>query len=483
MQNAHRRWTWLAVVLAMLTIGAVAAVPPAQSRSAAGGAAPSGDFETHLDGFAGVEGTRVALSRSGAGRHDTRAMVVRAKQSGPAATVSRHKFAGAHAAGASYVVRVWVRTATKRQVALKVREVLNGKKVQVRTAKVVTKAGGWTRLKVRVTTKKRNSALKLRIRAPHVASGEKVLVDDLNVAARKPGGNTAATPEGNVGTLTNGCGHTARGIPSCGTYVGAAHGSNTDPSSLEQQLGDKLAIRRTYFTSTGVASAVRTAQTDLTAGRLPWISFKLPYSWTDMANGKGDAWATDLAQRLAAVGGPVWVAFHHEPEGDGDIQEWRRMQEHLAPLVRNAAPNVAFTVVMTGWNQFYGDPAYSLDAIWPRGVKVDVAGFDIYQQYGVVKNGSTTTKWTNFETYYQKISSWAATAGVEWALGETGVTNTAAEARPTEIPSAVNLMETYGGIAYSYFDSSLNSVAPWTLGTTTKRNAFAQALSGSPSLK
>ncbi|MDQ6527199.1 cellulase family glycosylhydrolase [Nocardioides sp. LHD-245] len=479
MQNAHRRWTWLAVVLATVMIGTMAATTPAQSRSAARESLPAGDFETHLDGFAGVDGSRVALSRDGAGRNDSRAMVVRTPRAGRATTVSKHRFAGAHAAGTAYVVRVWVRAAGARQVALRVREIARGKPVQARTARVTAKAGSWTRLKVRVTTKKRDSALKLRIRAPHVPAGTKVLVDDLSLAPK----GDAGTSEGTAGMLTNGCGRTARGIPSCGTYVGAAHGSNTDPSTLEQQLGDRLALRRTYFNSTGVAAAVRTAQADLAAGRLPWVSFKLPYSWTEMADGKGDAWATDLAQRLAAVGGPVWVAFHHEPEGDGDIQEWRRMQEHLAPLVRAAAPNVAFTVVMTGWNQFYGDAQYRLAEIWPRGVKVDVAGFDIYQQYGVTKSGSTTSKWTDFEQYYRAISTWSRSVGVDWALGETGVTDVAAEARPTAIADAVQLMENYGGIAYSYFDSALNSVAPWTLGTPAKRADFAHALAGSPSLK
>jgi len=327
-----------------------------------------------------------------------------------------------------------------------------------------------------MTTKKRDSVLRLRIRAPRPRTGAKVLVDDLAIARKGAGSGAPA------GRLTNGCDRTARGIPGCGTYVGAAHGSNSDPSALERQLGRHLGVRRTYFDATGVASAVRTARTDLAAGRLPWISFKLPYSWTEMADGRGDGWATDLAQRLAALDGPVWVAFHHEPEGDGDIQEWRRMQEHLAPLVRATAPNVAFTVIVTGWNQFYGDPSYSLANIWPRAVKVDVAGFDIYQQYGVAKNGATTTKWTDFQQYYRAIATWARTVDVSWALGETGVTDAAAEARPAEIPDAVRLMESYGGIAYSYFDSALNSVAPWTLDTATKRSAFAQALAGAPAL-
>ena len=469
------------VSIAAIVVAALGPVSPARSQTTlapAPGPDPAraaGSFESHADGFIGVRGTRVTLSRQGAGRHHSRALVLRNDRRRPAVAVSERRPAGARAAGTAYTVRLWVRGTTGHKVGLRVRELVGGRKVRVRSDHVVARSGAWRRLDVRLRTKRAGSTLELRVRAAR--PGTRLRVDDLRIS---PGG--AAARDGVAGTLTNGCGRTARGIPLCGTYVGAAHGSNTDPSALEQQLGDRLAIRRTYFTATGVDSAVRTAQTDLATGRLPWISFKAPYSWTDMANGRGDAWVSDLARRLAALGGPVWVAFHHEPEGDGDIQEWRRMQEHLAPLVRGLAPNVAFTVVMTGWHQFYGDAQYSLAQIWPRGVEIDVAGFDIYQQYGVVKNGATTTKWTDFAQYYQRIASWAAGANVAWALGETGVTDTAAAARPSEITDAVTLMEQYGGVAYSYFDSSLNSVAPWTLGTAVKRDAFARALVRSPSL-
>ena len=70
------------------------------------------------------------------------------------------------------------------------------------------------------------------------------------------------------------------------------------------------------------------------------------------------------------LNGPVWLAFHHEPEGDGAIQDWRRMQEHLTPIVR-AHRNLAMTVIVTGWNQFYGESKYRLKNIWPRGVNVE----------------------------------------------------------------------------------------------------------------
>ncbi|MBM0125628.1 carbohydrate binding domain-containing protein [Pimelobacter simplex] len=473
--NGLVRWLWLPVMAAVLMTAAVAAVPTsAQTGTAAQATVPTGTFESHLDGFAGVGSSSVKLSRAGAGRHHSRALVVRTKDRGPAAAVSKRKFGGAHAKGTRYVVRAWVRSTGQRTVALRVREV-KGSTLQTKTKTVDAKGRAWTRVKVTMTAKAKNSVFKLRFRTPSLTSAQRLLVDDLRVNPR--GGGKAA-----AGTLSNGCSRDTRGIPSCGTYIGAAHGGNTDPTALEQDLGNKLAVRRTYYTGTGVASAVKTATTDLAAGRLPWISFKAPYSWTEMADGKGDAWATDLAQRLAALNGPVWIAFHHEPETDGDIQEWRRMQERLAPIIRNNAPNVAYSVIVTGWHQFYGDPQYSLANIWPRGVKVDIAGFDIYQEYGSVKNGKMDLRWVDFGAYFQKIAGWARTVDVEWALGETGITDKAAVDRPTEIANTVKLMQDFGGVAYSYFDSELNSTAPWTLGTPEKRTAFAQVLAGSPHL-
>lgn len=283
-------------------------------------------------------------------------------------------------------------------------------------------------------------------------------------------------------TLSNGCTVSARGIPSCGVFVGAAVGGNASPTTLESQLGRNLGVHRTYYTASGVASAVATAKADIAAGRLPWLSFKLPYSWADMAAGKGDSWARGIATQLAALPGPVWVAFHHEPEGDGTMSDWTAMQEHLAPLVRAAAPNVGYTVILTGWDEFYGPSQYSLATIWPK-TKIDVAGFDIYQKYGTPKSdGTLNTGWTSFSTYYSKIQTWAASVGVKWGLAETGITDLAQTARPTEIQNDVNLMKQYGGIAYSYFDSTLNSVADWDLSMTAKENAFGQAITGSPSL-
>jgi hypothetical protein len=149
-------------------------------------------------------------------------------------------------------------------------------------------------------------------------------------------------------------------------------------------MSKPLGIRRTFWGGSTVDKAVATAKGDLAKHRLPWISFKLPHSWSDMAAGKGDAWVRGLATKLAALDGPVWLAFHHEPEGDGNIKQWTAMQAHLAPIVRSIAPNVAYSIILTGYHQYYGDAQYSLESLWPKNTKIDLAGFDIYNQYGVV---------------------------------------------------------------------------------------------------
>ncbi|MBC9733456.1 cellulase family glycosylhydrolase [Nocardioides marmotae] len=272
-----------------------------------------------------------------------------------------------------------------------------------------------------------------------------------------------------------------RGVPACSAFVGAAHGSNSEPTDLEALAGRPLGIRRTYWTSKNVDKAIQTATSDVSKGRLPWISFKLPKGWDRMALGEGDSWTRQIANRLDQIPGPVWLAFHHEPEGDGNLTQWRKMQERLAPLVRRAADNVAYTVILTGYDQLYGAASYSLDRIWPRKVKIDVAGFDVYNNYGVVKNGRKNTKWPNIEKdYFQPFSSWAKTSNVAWGLAETGLTNEAADKYPGWMGDTYRALKQNNGVAFTYFDTELNAYGSWPLTTAVKRNAFRDILQGSP---
>ncbi|QYJ04214.1 hypothetical protein KUV85_00605 [Nocardioides panacisoli] len=291
----------------------------------------------------------------------------------------------------------------------------------------------------------------------------------------------AAALQASGGRLTNDCRVSRRGVPRCGGYLGMAYGGNADPSRLERRVG-RLGVRRTFFRHDQIGAAVRTARADAAAGRLPWVSFKFPHKWWRMARGDGDAWARKVARSLKRVDGPVWVAFHHEPEGDGFLRKWRKTQERLAPIVRRKAGNVAFTVILTGWHQFYGKSSRSLKRIWPRGTKIDVAGFDIYNAHGLVKRGKRLGPTDMDGDYFAKISRWAKRKGVRWGLAETGYTDYAARRTPQWIDRTHRRLVKRGGVAMSYFNSKLNSVAPWHLEMPVKEEAFTDALEGTARL-
>jgi hypothetical protein len=289
----------------------------------------------------------------------------------------------------------------------------------------------------------------------------------------------AATP-----TLTNGCSVSARGIPSCGAFVGAAFGANSNVASWETTMGKKLGVHRTYWSYSQVSSAVTQAKNDVANHRVGWMSFKPPYSWSAMAAGKGDAWARDLATKMSTIGGPVWVAINHEPEGEGDMQQWKAMQAHLAPIMRAAAPNLGYSIILMGYHEFQGNTAvYGMSKIWPN-TKIDVAGFDIYEMYGVQKSGQPMeTRWKDFRgKYFTPIQSWSKSTGVPWGLAETGYSDPAALKKPNWPTTTYNDMVAYGGIAFAYFNTNLHSQANWVLSTTAKKNAFTAVNKSAPTI-
>jgi hypothetical protein len=289
--------------------------------------------------------------------------------------------------------------------------------------------------------------------------------------------------------LTLGSGFTSRGVPTTGkTLFGAIVQDLNKASAMETSYGAKLGVRRTYWNSSQVDSSVKHAKADLDAGRLPWMSYKVPQSWAKMASGAGDAWAKDLANKLGALPGPVWVAFVHEPENDSaPAADWKRMQQRLSPIMR-AKSNIAFTTILMGYHQFFanngkGTPGKTMADYWPGTQHVDVAGFDPYNWWGTKKsNGTTNTAWDELKVYYAKFKTWSqANGNVKWAVAETGYTHTAAQKDAAWLTRAYDDMKAYGGAALAYFDVDATSIGEssswtWPLTTTPKKTAFKGVL-------
>jgi hypothetical protein len=261
-------------------------------------------------------------------------------------------------------------------------------------------------------------------------------------------------------------------------YVGAAVAGNGDPSSLESAAGRPLGLHRTYWNYSNIYSSIRSANADAQAGRIPWLSYKLPVSWAEAAAGKADAQTKALAAQLATVPGPVWVAIHHEPEGDGHLADWVAMQKRLLPILATA-PNVRTSIILTAWDTFdSGNPAYSLDTLWP-GNMVSILGMDVYNRYGDANHAGTG--WSEMKHYYDEIAPAAKKRGADWAIAETGYTDSAAAKDPDWLTRAYDDMANrtdLPGLGLCYFDSSANSIGTWPL-TGVKVTKFEDILNRS----
>ena len=422
----------------------------------------------------------VAVDRSG--RRGSAGLVVRATQDTPVRVVQTIEDA-VLPAGSQVHAAVWLRGTTLRQeVRLTVDEIQRDGGWQPVHETVRTYNRAWETVRTTAVTEQSGSTLRLRVDLKHLPAGATFRLDDAWLA--RDTSDTAVTPTAPWSRrLSNGCAISRRGVPACSAYFGAAYNLNDDPSGWEASMGRPLGVRRTYFGGDDIDYALETVRADLAAGRLPWISFKLPYSWADMAAGRGDAWALELSRRLSQVPGPVWLAFHHEPEGDGDIRQWTAMQQRLAPLVRRTAPNVGYTIILTGWNQFHGDKEYRLESLWPKATKIDVAGFDLYNFQGARLDGKVHRGRTPMgRRYFEPLSRWARRQGVAWGVAETGYTHAAARQDPAWLYRTYQQLLHSGGVAFTYFNSPANSPVPWALGTPEKRRQFEYAIRHTPRL-
>jgi hypothetical protein len=267
-----------------------------------------------------------------------------------------------------------------------------------------------------------------------------------------------------------------RGIPRAGkTFLGAAVSGRTSLEARERQLGRSLALHRTYFQASRVKQAARSAREDLRAGRLPWISFKAPLSWAEMARGEGDRWSRRVGRALNRVPGPVWVAVHHEPENDGNMRQWTRMQRQIAPIIHARSDNVAYSVIYAGWNTF-GGSNNTVGSKWPGDKNIDILAIDAYNDHGAVRDGRMGERVLDLRPYYRKMARWSRHHGTAWAIGETGQTASAAQSDPRWLDRAYRQMRRLGGAGLSYYDSTAHSVADWTLDDPVKFDRFKSLL-------
>ena len=182
--------------------------------------------------------------------------------------------------------------------------------------------------------------------------------------------------------------------------------------------------------------------------------------------------------------GPVWLAFHHEPEGDGDLRAWTAMQARLAPIVRETAPNVAYSIILTGGTSSTAVPGVLPGLDLARGHRDRHCRLRRLQQVrhgahrlpGSLRSATSrmTTSWSSsrfakesrHRLGHRRDRAYQPSALVEphWVAAHLHVacSSTAASPSPTST-------------------RSLNSTAPWNL-TGEKAEEFARLLKMTPTL-
>lgn len=269
----------------------------------------------------------------------------------------------------------------------------------------------------------------------------------------------------------------ANGIPPAGDVMFGSCGTNR-PSTLGamyaqvsiEQVEDKwggtpkLGMHRMYFVSGDSTTTVGNAVTaSHTAGRIPWVSFKLPFTWAQGAAGGGDSWTTVMAAALGATDGPVWVCLHHEPEGDGTLSDWQAMQARLLPMFKEYA-NIATTIITMGYPQIAVDGQRWAD-MWPTDGKdfIDVWGIDPYNWYKTLTQ--PTANWNEVSSnYFGQMNTWfdsqgSAMDGVRMAVGEFGLMPAASQTPQNYYDPAIGKTVATAGPGWEYIQRQLTHAA------------------------
>lgn len=263
-------------------------------------------------------------------------------------------------------------------------------------------------------------------------------------------------------------------------YFGSSFAGVNAIQCLQREVvyGATATVHRTFYnlTTSGIATAVAMCKADNAAGRMSWISFKLPkktaasggnpastvavdYDWFNA--GHEDALLTALTVALAALPFPIMLTMHHEPEDDGETPaQWTAMQQKVSPVIMDGAPNVAFGPIRTyggmtesngttGWGDVHTYPG---DGIW------HFEGVDIYP-------GRSQTVQPDIAADLAACKALADVHDLPLAIGEWGYkpSTYGSGGNTGAILRAPDQMLAAGVFCASYFDSDANSIADWTL--------------------
>jgi hypothetical protein len=143
-----------------------------------------------------------------------------------------------------------------------------------------------------------------------------------------------------------------------------------------------MSMVRRFYQPHQIALMLAATRTDVAAGIVPLVSFKVPGTWEAVANGEFDGWLDRLLEAADSLRAPVLVALHHEPENDatksGNTREdWVRMQQRA---LRRSEALRRVTVVPILMNWSFREPSRRHARAWVV-PEAPLLGVDVYNPW------------------------------------------------------------------------------------------------------
>jgi hypothetical protein len=259
----------------------------------------------------------------------------------------------------------------------------------------------------------------LRMAANHRVAPRLVLSYRLTSTAAASSGSTAPAP-------AHAAAPTAPVVAAAPVAVPAGTSASTATSSTVVRIGmsapttewsARLAesggvdARRIFGDLGSPASAINTATSEVAAGRMPIVSFKVPNNdWAGVAAGTYDAQLRDVTARLAALPGPVFVTLHHEPSGDGTSASYAAMMAHALPIL-GAPVNVSAGPIVNGFWWSNGNQGLT-DAEIAQWLPASVLAVSETVAADTYQGGTTVKPGENAGVKIVNMSAWATRVGV-----------------------------------------------------------------------
>ena len=191
---------------------------------------------------------------------------------------------------------------------------------------------------------------------------------------------------------------------------------------FKQQIAPAVLSTRPDGSACSSATDVRCSLEywDLSRGRIPMITWGVSDTLT-LASGSVDAWLTSQARRLRSLGGPVFLRFYHEFDGDRRVKVVHSASDYIAAWrhVHDVFAAAGATNAMWVWCptafKFITRSPWPPD-YYPGDAYVDWVAVDGYNWYPA-RPGSTNRTFTQvFKAWYD----WGVTTGKPLMIAEIG---------------------------------------------------------------